>query len=491
MNGLVAFTLALTAGFNSLLVISVIPFIREEYKNPPLLIWLASVGLFVFSSFYLAALFFIAPHHFNSPSILSTLGVFFLVLSYSGAVCFFPYLSQGIGWKKIGQISFVITIINIALILIAIWIPSELRLISPSFWGSILSIWLLHQLSSSQYPKGEHLIYSLKILAVATLVPALIWIVLILDFNYQPIHFLTKERLMQWGDAIRIIRNLSAPLSFFIMFIYWMKYDSTIARKAKENKAKVQVLLLEKDTLIYELSKVNSLASAGALAGGLAHELNQHLARIQINADEALNHAVSNPTYEIFKKPLKRILDANKDAAGMIGALRATFSAREGHQLQIEVADAVRDVTNLYRGRMVKSKIELQLNISGQIGIIDWGAQLSIVLSNLVLNAIEALDTSPNSQKIIAITYEQTEKFIMIKIFDNGSAIPPSKFDGIFTLFNTTKKEGVGIGLWLSKFIMEKNDSDLSFENVSEGGVEFILKIPKNALIQQSSPVTK
>jgi len=480
MNGLIALTLAFTAGINLLLVVSVVPFVREEYKNLSLLTWLFSVGLFVIAGFYTAALYFFAPSYFNGPSPLSTLGIFILVLGYSGAICFFPYLSKDTDWKTIAKISFVIIIINIALILIALWMPPELRIMAPSFWGIILSALLLYQLSSSSYPPGEYLIYTLKILAIATLLPALLWVGLVLNFYYHSASFLPKEDLMQVGDAIRVIRNLSAPISFFIMFIYWIKYDSFFARKAKEDKSKVLELLREKDRLIYELSKVNSLASAGALAGGLAHELNQYLAMIQINADDALNFTVNNPTYEVFKNPLKRILDANKDAAGMIGALRSTFSAREGHQLRIEITEAVKDVVNLYRGRMVKSQIEIQLDISGQIGIIDWGAQLSIVLSNLLLNAIEALDASPKPNKIVTITCVYVEKFILIKIFDNGSAIHPSRVNSMFTLFSTTKKEGIGVGLWLSKFIMEKNGGDLSFENINENGVEFTVKIPRN-----------
>lgn len=491
MNGLIALTLALTAGLNFLLVISAIPFIREEYKNPPLLIWLSSVGLFVIGGFYMAILYYFAPSYYDSPSPLSTSAVFSLVLGYSGAICFFPYLSTDVCWKKIRQISFVIVVINVALIFIAILLPREIRILAPSFWGIILSAWLLYKLSSGNFPKGEYLIYALKMLAIATLLPAFVWVGLVLNLYSQTIPFLPKEQLIQWGDVIRVVRNLSAPLSFFIMFIFWIKYDSSLARKAKEDKAKVQELLQEKDCLIYELSKANSLASAGALAGGLAHELNQYLASIQINADDAMSHAASNPTYEIFKTPLKRILDSNRDAAGMIDALRSTFTVRNDAFLLIEIAKIVKDVTNLYRGRMLLSKIEFKLDIPDQLGVITWGAQLSIVLSNLMLNAIEALDESFVSNKNILVNYAVTEKFILIKIFDNGVAIHPSKVSKVFTMFNTTKKDGVGVGLWLSKFIMEKNQSDISFENVKEGGVQFVIQILRDQLVKQSTHVIK
>jgi signal transduction histidine kinase len=485
MNGLIAEILALTAGFNLLLLVSAMPFVKDQYQKPPILMWLSSVGLYVISGLFLGALYFFVPDQFSSTSPLAVLGVFFLVVSYSGAICFFFYLSTDIGWKKIWQVIFAILIVNIILMFIALWLPAELRSIAPSLWSVLIPAWFLYKISSSNYPQGEYLVYVLKILAIATLLPALVWILLALNFYYSIISFLPKEQLIDLGDAIRIIRNLSAPISFFIMFIYWMKYDSIFARKAKQDEVKVQELLREKDNLIYELSKVNSLASAGALAGGLAHELNQYLARIQINADLAFHQAQNNSAYEVFKNPLKRILDANQDAAGMITALRATFSVREDTQLKMEIAGAVKDVTNLYRGRMVKSKIELKLSIPSQIGVISWGAQLSIVLSNLLLNAIEALDVSPIPKKIIAINYELAEKFIFIRIFDNGSQIHPSRLDKIFTLFSTTKKEGIGVGLWLSKFIMEKNEGDLSFENTPEGGVEFILKIPRSSLVQQ------
>ena len=485
MNGLVALTLALTAGLNCLLVVSVIPFVKEEYKNSSLIIWLISIGLFVVASFYLSSLYLFAPHYFNSPNLLTILGIFFLVVSYSGAICFFPYLSRAVEWKTIWQVSFVIITINIALVLIALWMPPELRIMAPSFWVIILSTWLLYQLSSSNYPKGEYLIYALKILALSTLLPALLWIGLVLNFYHSSISFLTKEELSQWGDVIRVIRNLSAPISFFMMFIYWLKYDSIFAIRAKEDRNAVETLLQEKDQLIYELSKANSLASAGALAGGLAHELNQYLARIQINADVAFDQAANNPDYEVFKNPLKRILEANTDAAGMISALRATFTLRNEAEIRIEISQSVRDVVNLFRSRMMKSKIELQLDDSDSIGFISWGAQLTIVLSNLLLNAIEALDANSNPKKIIAITYEITDECVLIKLFDNGSSIHPSKASKLFTLFSTTKTQGLGVGLWLSKFIMEKQGGDLSFANGNQGGVEFTLTIPKKLLVKQ------
>jgi C4-dicarboxylate-specific signal transduction histidine kinase len=103
----------------------------------------------------------------------------------------------------------------------------------------------------------------------------------------------------------------------------------------------------------------------------------------------------------------------------------------------------------------------------------------------LLLNAIEALDANSNPKKIIAITYEITDECVLIKLFDNGSSIHPSKASKLFTLFSTTKTQGLGVGLWLSKFIMEKQGGDLSFANGNQGGVEFTLTIPKKLLVKQ------
>jgi signal transduction histidine kinase len=70
---------------------------------------------------------------------------------------------------------------------------------------------------------------------------------------------------------------------------------------------------------------------------------------------------------------------------------------------------------------------------------------------------------------------------LFIKVYDNGPSIHPAKIDSMFRLFTTTKKEGTGIGLWLSKFIVQRFGGDLYFENIPNGGVTFIIKVPNES----------
>lgn len=472
----------LTAGFNLLLLFSSIQFLKEEVKKTALLAWLLSVGLYTISSFFLGILYTYEPKYFDSPSIQTILGILGLVVGYSGAIVYFTFLSKNAELKTILKISTLIVVLNFFMIIISLSIVKELRLLAPSFWGIFISSWLLFQLSKSHYRQNEYLITILKTMAFMVLLPGLIWVSLYIMVYNQIIIFPQKEMLAQFGDVVRMTRNITAPISFFVMFLYWIKYNSKAALFAKEESIRVKNLLIENNILILELSRSNFLISTCAMASGIAHELNQFLTRIKLNAEDALFLIKTNKNYEVFKNPLKKILDSNDDANSLISALRTTFSDSKNTPLKTNLADVIKNVCNLYSGQMTLSKIKMKLELPDQINMTYLGSQFTIVLSNVLLNAIEALDENSNYKKIIIISFSEIDDFIFIKIFNNGGSIELNKVNYIFTLFFTSKKEGMGVGLWLSKLIMDKNGCDLIFKNIDEIGVEFSLKIPKRLL---------
>jgi signal transduction histidine kinase len=127
-----------------------------------------------------------------------------------------------------------------------------------------------------------------------------------------------------------------------------------------------------------------------------------------------------------------------------------------------------------------KSNIEIVLDLQANRQQFIWESLFRQVIVNLLSNAIEALDAVSKTNKVIQIqsSIDQSGNYLL-KFTDNGPGINAEQGVKIFNLFATSKFSGTGIGLWLSRYIVERHKGSLTYENLPDnGGVSFIISIP-------------
>jgi signal transduction histidine kinase len=223
------------------------------------------------------------------------------------------------------------------------------------------------------------------------------------------------------------------------------------------------------------------LIESGALSAGLAHEFNQFLTRIEMNTDEALRLSDDlNLNPNDLKRPLGNVLKANHSAAKLVVNLKKLFQGGAESSEFCNVDDLVRDVVSLYTNRMKQSNIQIDLNlqVSEQLSI--WENLFRQVLVNLLSNAVDAHSTTAQTNKRIGIdsSVNQRSEYCLV-ITDNGPGISPEQEAHLFNLFATSKSAGTGVGLWLSRHIVERHHGSLIYENVpNQGGARFVITIP-------------
>ena len=100
------------------------------------------------------------------------------------------------------------------------------------------------------------------------------------------------------------------------------------------------------------------------------------------------------------------------------------------------------------------------------------------VILNLINNAIEALIDQQLEQKKITIRTVDANNHLCLSIIDNGPGVPKKLEENLFALMNTSKPSGTGLGLWLSKRIVERHYGDISYHHLKPGHVEFLIKLP-------------
>jgi signal transduction histidine kinase len=335
-------------------------------------------------------------------------------------------------------------------------------------------------ISNKQFPTiWFTLIRSTSLIFIAIF---LVWMAVIFVANHQGyIYGFTRLDISHFDVSSRVLRGTLFIFVQLIILMHWMENFSYNAIKIKVRDEQIQVLLQEKDVLIEKLSNSSTLIESGALSAGLAHELNQFLARIAFNRDEVsqlIKQTVVKP--EDLQLPLDNISKANNSAAQLIMSLRKLFNRGEEGASVCNVDDLIKDVTSLYVSRIQKSHIKLTMDLQVKEQQYIWESLFRQVVVNLLSNAIDALDASSQKDKAIQIqsSLDRDGSYCLV-VTDNGPGIQAEQGVKIFNLFATSKSSGNGIGLWLSRYIIERHKGSLTYKNLPDaGGVSFIVTIP-------------
>ena len=277
------------------------------------------------------------------------------------------------------------------------------------------------------------------------------------------------------------LRSIRVSLFFCIdigLLYFWLQNHSTGALHAADDRSRIEALLIEKEMLIRNLMDADALVHTGALAGGVSHELNQFLARIQLDAESARSYALANESPDKIVRTLNRLTSANQEAAKLILSLKKLFVKRTDDRTRCDLDPLVESVVTLYANRIKQSGIEFEcVARTGATAILD-DSLIRRVVSNLLANALDACAATGRKDLKVNVTSQVEGGSWVFSISDNATGIHPSVAHKVFGLFATTKSDGTGIGLWLSQHIIEIHAGSIKFENLDTGGVKFSFRIP-------------
>ena len=263
-------------------------------------------------------------------------------------------------------------------------------------------------------------------------------------------------------------RNLVAQLNDTIVQLKTVRHE----------KNEVQQLLDERELLIASLVKAEKMAETSVLSASIAHELNQPLCAIQLNA-QSLQFLIHEPKSQDIKDVLlDRIIADNQRASDIIVSLKQLFTSSVGRYEKVSLDQLVEKIGVIVMpiAKMNSITIHYSLNAPDEVDL--CVGELQQVIINLCTNAIHALENVNHNDKKILIQTEQTSSSLRLMVIDNGTGIPDTMGNTIFDLMETSKSEGMGVGLWLSRHIVKRHGGALYFENQSHGGVAFIMELP-------------
>ena len=230
-----------------------------------------------------------------------------------------------------------------------------------------------------------------------------------------------------------------------------------------------------------ELAHVARVTSLGALTASIAHEVNQPLSGIVTNASTSLRMlAADPPNVEGARETARRsIRDANR-AADVITRLRALFAKKAPTVELMDLNAATREVIALWRSELQRSRATLRAELADELPrVMGDRVQLQQVIINLLRNASEAMSGVDDRPRIIVIrTGLDGPHEVILSVQDAGVGFDQNGVDKLFEAFYTTKHDGMGLGLSVSRSIIESHGGRLCAALNDGPGVTFSFSIP-------------
>jgi signal transduction histidine kinase len=229
-----------------------------------------------------------------------------------------------------------------------------------------------------------------------------------------------------------------------------------------------------------ELARVMRFSTAGELTASIAHEINQPLGSIQINAETA-QAILKSPSPDIaeLNEIVGDILRDDRRASEVIRRMRSLLKKAPFELKSLDLNDVARETVEFLSSLAVARKVELTSVITPDaLPILGDRIQLQQVILNLVVNGIDAMKDNSSENRIISIRTSRVEKFAQLSVSDRGPGIPEDKLKEVFEPFFTSKAEGMGMGLSIARTIIEAHHGLISAKNRDHGGATFRIKLP-------------
>jgi PAS domain S-box-containing protein len=214
-----------------------------------------------------------------------------------------------------------------------------------------------------------------------------------------------------------------------------------------------------------ELAHVTRVSTLGELAASIAHEINQPLAGIVANGSASLRWlAGDSPNLEEARDATRRMIRDAKRASDVIARIRALSRKTDIQKERMDINEAIQEVLTLVQGRLRRNRVVLKSELAGDLPhVLGDRVQLQQVVLNLIMNAVEAMNAIADRPRyLIMRTEDSGEDQVHVIVTDSGLGLDPQKAERIFDAFYTTKPGGLGMGLSISRSIVESHGGRLS-----------------------------
>ncbi len=287
------------------------------------------------------------------------------------------------------------------------------------------------------------------------------------------------EQLPQILIFFTIAQFVANTVAYIAIGSYWTEKMALSSVAISDENEVIKKLLLERDELITSLLKANKTAATGALSASIAHELNQPITAISLNTEYLklkMDRGVDNPSE--IKDAILNIEQDNQRISRIVSTLRNIFKQDQAELMPVNLDDLIRDLMPIISPQAKACGIEINLNLNSNHLIPMNSNEFSQAILNLMNNAIQSLSNSHIQHKRIDVSTQLKQTEVRLSVADNGSGVADELRANLFNLMSSNKKDGMGLGLWLSKHIIDRHQGSITYQVSEYGGAEFVITFP-------------
>ncbi|GEM_PF-3371314 len=229
-----------------------------------------------------------------------------------------------------------------------------------------------------------------------------------------------------------------------------------------------------------ELAHARRLSSLGEMAASLAHEINQPLAAINLYIQGGLRRLTGTPDkLSDIRQALENASQQAQRAGDIIERIRGYVKKTPLRVVPTDINQLIRKVAHLVETETIGSVTGIQFELSGHLPPVALDpVQIQQVLVNLISNGIEAMKTTPAPERLLTIRTGCDAQHVSLAVEDRGRGISADIADRLFEPFVSGRRDGIGLGLAISRSIAEKHGGSLDFKARAGGGTVFLVTLP-------------
>jgi C4-dicarboxylate-specific signal transduction histidine kinase len=213
-----------------------------------------------------------------------------------------------------------------------------------------------------------------------------------------------------------------------------------------------------------ELAHVSRVTTMGELAASIAHEVNQPLVGVVTNASASLRFlARDSPNLVEVREATRAIIRDGNRAADVVSRMRGLFKKALPAKERLNINETIEEVVILTRGEVRRNRVALRMELAANLpSVVADRVQIQQVVMNLILNGIEAMSAVEDRERDLVIKTQRSEgDQVLVAVQDSGVGVDPLNAERIFDAFHTTKPGGMGMGLSISRSIVESHGGRL------------------------------
>jgi PAS domain S-box-containing protein len=274
------------------------------------------------------------------------------------------------------------------------------------------------------------------------------------------------------GDKLAVLLTITLPpqpatIDSMLVSIT----DITERKRAEEALNKAQT----------ELAHITRVMTMGELAASIAHEINQPLTAVVTNGNACMRWLTrSQPDLKEAREAVQRIIRDGKRASEVIAGIRALLKRTATNRLPLDINEVIQETVALAQNEARRRRVSLRTDFAANLPSVPGDrVQLQQVILNLMMNGIEAMSSvSDRSRQLLIKTQRDDSGQALISVTDSGIGLDPKQAERLFEAFFTTKTEGMGMGLSISRSIIEAHGGRLWATPNAGSGATFQFAVP-------------